>query len=503
MTLTTLIFALLAVPQTSHGSGGPVMLDFTATWCGPCQQMRPVVARLVQDGYPIQAVDVDKNRDLADRYDVTGYPTFVVIDRATGRELGRAVGARPADDLVALFDRSRSKLKASTRPGADAAGAGNDELEPAEARPPAPEVEDRPEPTASGGPNPKPWETGVRIKVHGNGAIGFGSGTVISSSPEETIVLTCAHIFKVEGQNAIPPSKFRNPITVELFDGVLNERQQVHFNNEAYAGQAIDYDFGRDVGLIRIRPGRRLPAAHVVPAHWTPKRGMGMTTVGCSEGRDATAWSTKVLNPNLHGLNGNTRYNALECTTAPKQGRSGGGLFTEDGYVAGVCDFAEPQGNHGLYAAPASIYQILDRNNLSALYEPVGLGREVIAAKTRPVPRTAAAITRAQSPDRDEPGDATLPPPEFVGVVPPVLAASNPRTGGTALTPNRQGWSNTPARVAGYRRDPAADSSSYSPPAEVPTETPTPQPSPVRTRAAGKWNSGLPPAVGPLADPEG
>ena len=57
--------------------------------------------------------------------------------------------------------------------------------------------------------------------------------------------------------------------------------------------------------------------------------------------------------------------------TAPKQGRSGGGLFTTDGYVAGVCNFAEPRGDHGLYATPRSIYSLLDRNNLMALYAPV------------------------------------------------------------------------------------------------------------------------------------
>ena len=52
-----------------------------------------------------------------------------------------------------------------------------------------------------------------------------------------------------------------------------------------------------------------------------------------------------------------------------EQGRTGGGLFTGDGYLAGVCDFANPQQNRGLYATPASIHRLLDRNNLAFLYD--------------------------------------------------------------------------------------------------------------------------------------
>ncbi len=43
-------------------------------------------------------------------------------------------------------------------------------------------------------------------------------------------------------------------------------------------------------------------------------------------------------------------------------------MFTSDGYLVGVCNFAEPKGDQGLYAAPNSIYRLLDRNNLSFLY---------------------------------------------------------------------------------------------------------------------------------------
>lgn len=132
----------------------------------------------------------------------------------------------------------------------------------------------------------------------------------------------------------------------------------------------MDYDFDRDVALVRIRPGRRLAASRVVPARWKPQTGMRALTVGCSEGRDATAWYTTITKPHVQNfLQGNPIYEAIECKTAPKQGRSGGGLFTDDGFLAGVCNYAEPDGDHGLYATPNSIYRLLDRNGIAFTYE--------------------------------------------------------------------------------------------------------------------------------------
>ena len=337
--------------------------------------------------------------------------------------------------------------------------------------------------------NPKPWETVVRIRVLSQGAVGFGSGTIIHSSPKESLILTCAHIFKLDGSRQAPPNRFPRKIMIDLFDGKLHGENpaQVH-HEETVEGQAVDYDFGLDVGLIRIRPGRRLPAARVVPAHWEPRSRMKMLTVGCSEGHDATAWHTLIVNPRMKGLSGNPSYQAIECMIAPKQGRSGGGLFTTDGYVAGVCNFAEPRGDHGLYATPRSIYSILDRNNLMALYEPVTRGKGALLADRGEHPAgrngTPVTIARGQSPDREEketgrsrvkPGDVTVPPPELVGIKPPLTALREPAT---ASSTRRTAWHPThvepqvaklgPAEPmekteqTGLKIDPAADDDRFS-----------------------------------------
>ena len=71
------------------------------------------------------------------------------------------------------------------------------------------------------------------------------------------------------------------------------------------------------------------------------------------------------------------------ATWRPSRDAPAAGLFTDDGYIAGICNFAEPQGNHGLYATPRSIYNLLDRNNLMALYAPVSRGLGHAAGRRR------------------------------------------------------------------------------------------------------------------------
>jgi thioredoxin 1 len=73
----------------------PVLVDFTAEWCGPCQAMEPILDELAaeQSGrLKVTSVDVDEHPDVARRYEVMSFPTFLVL--RDGEVVHRLVGAR-------------------------------------------------------------------------------------------------------------------------------------------------------------------------------------------------------------------------------------------------------------------------------------------------------------------------------------------------------------------------------------------------------------------------
>ncbi|HEU5115766.1 MAG TPA: thioredoxin family protein, partial [Isosphaeraceae bacterium] len=196
MTTATLVLAFFAIGTEPSSSGAqpavrPIILDFTATWCGPCQAMKPVVEQLKDAGYPVRAVDIDQHPDLAERYNVHAVPTFVIV-QPDGQELERVSGASSGTDLAALYRKSLASWKATRAQAETETGERVAEAEP------EPETLDA-EAEADDEARYKPWESVVRIKVVNHlsrpTTIEFGSGTVIYSTPEESIILTCAHIF--------------------------------------------------------------------------------------------------------------------------------------------------------------------------------------------------------------------------------------------------------------------------------------------------------------------
>lgn len=83
--------------------GLPMLADFSAEWCPPCRQMKPIFHRL-QEEYEgkveLVTVDVDDNPALAERYNVTSIPTLVYIS-PEGKELYRTVGFQTEDIIRA------------------------------------------------------------------------------------------------------------------------------------------------------------------------------------------------------------------------------------------------------------------------------------------------------------------------------------------------------------------------------------------------------------------
>merc|ERR1712151_957655 len=83
--------------------GGPVFIDFMATWCGPCKAIAPYIIQQSQvKGIPAVAVDVDEAGELAQKYGISAMPTFKVIDQS-GSVIFEKVGGGQGN-VNACFD---------------------------------------------------------------------------------------------------------------------------------------------------------------------------------------------------------------------------------------------------------------------------------------------------------------------------------------------------------------------------------------------------------------
>jgi len=369
--------ALEALVLTVALSAGPetVLLNFYSESCPPCLRMAPVVRQLEAKGYAIRRVNVDREPALAARFGVSGVPCFVAL--VDGREVHRVVGETSLAQLEPMCQLGRRTpaaggvpihLVGSDRPGTASVvipavqssqpftASGNGQAPGtmvkdgrASASVPGWRLTSPDWAGAASGQEPsydRLLAATVRLRIEDANGHSSGSGTIIDARQGHALILTCGHIFR--------DSQGKGRIDVDLFGPTPGER---------IPGRLEHYDLARDLGLLVIRVPGPVVVARVAPPGHPLAKGARVISLGCDHGGAPSArpctvtFQDRFLGPPN-----------LVATGLPVQGRSGGGLFSSDGLLIGVCNAAVPPDNEGLYAALGAIHAELDQRSMGFVY---------------------------------------------------------------------------------------------------------------------------------------
>ena len=358
------------------GVGQTVLLDFYSDTCGPCRAMDPTIRELAAK-YPVRKVNVAEHPALAAEYRVGNIPCYVML--VNGREVDRVVGGTTFSRLERmcklalgqpLQDHLSPELAQATPPrsmppvsvpavesrGAFSAAPQPDS--PAAADPRLPVSGWSPQSRKSAAPDAALTNTGVRLRVEDARGHSCGSGTIIDAREGQALILTCGHIFR--------ESQGKGRIEVDLFgvvnDEARNPNDEVTTANESFrhsarvSGRLISYNLERDVALVAVRIPGPVAAARVAPAGHQVAPGARVLSVGCNHGNPPSARRSRVTS--LDKFLGPPN---LQVAGQSVEGRSGGGLFSSDSLVIGVCNAADPSDDEALYAALGAVHAELDQ----------------------------------------------------------------------------------------------------------------------------------------------
>lgn len=411
------LFSLIGIPLIVKSASGSeprgMVYKFGAVWCGPCQRVAPVVDKLHREGLAIQSIDIDKQPDVAARFQVDRVPTFVLV--VDGKVADRVVGMMTEGELRSMIARipaTPATPDPVAQPNPPTSGTHNDislgnpspfprpNDHPVETQPVEPPAENRggisglwpfgrrnEEPPVFRANDPTlgateavtvaevdPMSASIRIRVKQGDSMNLGSGTIVRSRSGINLIITCAHIFRHYTD--------AGKIEVDVFQ---------NGQSKLYLAKLEKLDEQADVGLISIPTDAPIAEVPVGPVSSAPVEGDQVACIGCSGGSQPTREQLRVTAVNRYDGPHN-----IECTGIPVQGRSGGGLFNRKGELVGVCSASDKDGQRGVYSGLLAIHALLDQCGLTALYQPpqaapVRQPEEMLAGPFSPTPPASSA----------------------------------------------------------------------------------------------------------------
>jgi thiol-disulfide isomerase/thioredoxin len=388
------------------GRGDATLLAFTSESCGPCRLMQPILQRLQDGGYSIRPVDVDREPELARQFAVRPIPCFVLI--RNGREVDRVVGAASYDRLAQMWTPAAtaplSPQLAAPQTGRSGTRAQSPDDGSVPATQPPPALATLP-PAAATVNDPRlaelaahtttapvgasirqcALEATVHLRVSDATGQSCGTGTIIDTHGEEALVVTCGHIFRA--------SQGKGNIMVEMF---------LAGGTQPVSGRLLAYEAdNRDVGLVAFRPGVAVRPMPVASTDYRPQRGEPVFSVGCDHGAPPT-----IRESQISAIDRYVGPPNLEILGHPVEGRSGGGLFSADGRLIGVCNAADLQEDRGIFAGVPTVHYQLKSINQERIY----LSQQTPSPLAPIAPLEGPAVVPLQSISQNtpaEPFDAT------------------------------------------------------------------------------------------------
>lgn len=436
-----MLMLLVAMLDAETGATSPPeveLLDFTASYCQPCQQMVPILQRMQKDKFPVRQIDISEEPELARRFNVDRVPTLVLM--VQGKEAKRFIGLTDEAELRDQMNRAARRLS-ETRERTDVAAAAlpagladNSNNETVTSEPEA-TVEAAAESKSSlkdvfrgllsGKAKPAAMQfptlraqspevaaaemdglliaeaATVRVKVAGISSKDgkkiqdVGTGTIVYSAAGQAIILTCAHVFL---DMATKDAK----IEIEVFE---------NGKPLSYPASLIGGDHNSDLAFLKIQSTKIMPAVRLTAAAPSVAKDQNLVSFGCNGGADPTLLKTKIVDIN--------RYNGpanLVCSVDPQSGRSGGGLFDVNGSLVGVCSCADRKLKEGLYMAHTPILELVKGLKLtSILATPAPTGGEDAASSF------AAMLDGADESNATEPAPVKTPSQAIVEIEEPAF----------------------------------------------------------------------------------
>jgi|GEM_PF-1881932 len=401
--VSIVVTLVISCPQSLLG-GAPEntthLYFFTSQGCAPCEVIKPSLVKLHAAGYPVSIVDIRERPNWADHFRVDRTPTVIMVrdEKIVGRHAGvishkellqwyatsgfvpSTTKAQPISTKVVINDAMPS---ASSHSVADLRRDG-DGFQSATMH--------RGTSTPVNASEKIALAATVKIKVEDAEGISYATGTVIHSHGNESLVVTCGHVFREsEGTGSIS-----------------GEYGFASGNVSVASGDLMFYDAeSKDIALLVLNTnGEPIPAVKIASERTTVDTGDDVFSVGCDHGQTPTIRHTRIKNRAAY--DGSIKY---DIYGRPVDGRSGGGLFNDSGELIGVCNAAVVDYDEGIYTALDTIHWQLEHTNLAHLFQ-------------HPLPKSSLVANLDSSPKSHS--NIVRPKPEFPRSVPR-------RSGGTSL----------------------------------------------------------------------